>query len=107
MVPRLLQLLVFLLSIAVLHGGITNNVAIINSSLLKYFSIGGDSDLSSVVTLPSKYTVFAFIPKVSLIHILDIMRKFNSNLSGFSIGTGNQNSANARFNVAKPGAVSA
>ena len=34
------------------------------------------------------------------------MRKFNSNITGFSTGTGGQTSANANFNVAKAGAVS-
>ncbi|CAF0947262.1 unnamed protein product [Rotaria sp. Silwood1] len=53
------------------------------------WSIGGDSDLTKVVTLAN------------------IIKKYNKNLNGFSTGTGNQNSANALFNVAKPGAVSA
>lgn len=53
------------------------------------WSMGGDSDLNRVVTLPN------------------IMRKFNSKLNGFSTGSGNQNASNANFNVAKPGAVSA
>lgn len=53
------------------------------------WSIGGDDNLDKTVTLPN------------------IMRKFNSNLYGFSKGSGNQNSASAVFNVAKPGAVSA
>jgi len=53
------------------------------------WSIGGDGDLSSVVTLPN------------------IIRKFNQALAGQSLGTGNQNSTNANFNVARPGAVSA
>jgi len=47
-----------------------------------------DGNLASVVTLPN------------------IIRKFNAKLNGFSIGTGNQDSKNAHFNVAKPGAVS-
>lgn len=45
--------------------------------------------------------------KVFFTYIIDILRKFNSNLNGFSTGTGNQNASNANFNVAKPGAVSA
>jgi len=53
------------------------------------WSIGGDADLASVVTLSN------------------IMRKFNSKLTGFSTGTGNRDKTNAGFNVAKPGAVSA
>ncbi|UJR23053.1 hypothetical protein I4U23_026078 [Adineta vaga] len=53
------------------------------------WSIGGDNNLDKAVTLPN------------------IIRKFNSALNGFSTGTGNQDSANANFNVAKPGAVSA
>ncbi|CAF5220616.1 unnamed protein product, partial [Rotaria magnacalcarata] len=51
--------------------------------------IGGERDLSSVVTLPN------------------IMREFNFKLYGQSSGNGNQNSSSAVFNVAKPGAVSA
>ncbi|CAF1348557.1 unnamed protein product [Rotaria magnacalcarata] len=53
------------------------------------WSIGGERDLSSVVTLPN------------------IMREFNFKLYGQSSGNGNQNSSSAVFNVAKPGAVSA
>jgi phospholipase B1 len=52
------------------------------------WSMGGDSDLSRVVTLPN------------------ILRKYNTGLNGFSTGTGNQNSSNARFNLARPGALS-
>jgi phospholipase B1 len=52
------------------------------------WSIGGDNDLSRVVTLSN------------------ILRKYNSNLSGFSTGTGDRDSAGAGFNVAKAGAVS-
>lgn len=52
------------------------------------WSIGGDSTLTSVVTLPN------------------IVRRFNSGISGFSTGTGNRDQTNAGFNVAKPGAVS-
>ncbi|CAF4133597.1 unnamed protein product [Rotaria sp. Silwood2] len=53
------------------------------------WSIGGDSDLTKVVTLAN------------------IMKKFNTNLNGFSTGTGNHNASNALFNLAKPGAISA
>jgi len=52
------------------------------------WSIGGEKDLSSVVTLPN------------------ILRKFYPELQGFSTGNGNENSRAANFNVAKPGAVS-
>jgi hypothetical protein len=45
--------------------------------------------------------------KTFIICFADIIRKFNGNLVGASTGTGNQNSANANFNVAKAGAVSA
>jgi phospholipase B1 len=52
------------------------------------WSMGGTGDLSDTVTLPN------------------ILRKYNSNIYGQSTGTGNQNSTAAKFNVAKPGAVS-
>jgi phospholipase B1 len=52
------------------------------------WSIGGDSNLASVVTLPN------------------ILRKYNSKLYGHSTGTGNRDSAGSFFNVAKAGAVS-
>jgi phospholipase B1 len=52
------------------------------------WSIGGRNDLSSTITLPN------------------ILRKYNSNLYGYSTGTGNQNSTAAVFNVARPGAIS-
>ncbi|CAF4388072.1 unnamed protein product, partial [Rotaria sordida] len=50
---------------------------------------GGDSDLTKAVTLPN------------------ILKTFNRNLYGFSTGTGSRDTANAMFNVARPGAVSA
>ncbi|CAF2361115.1 unnamed protein product [Rotaria sp. Silwood2] len=53
------------------------------------WSIGGDENLQKVVTLAN------------------ILRKFNSQLDGYSLGTGNRNSSKAGFNVAKAGAVSA
>ncbi|CAF1574626.1 unnamed protein product [Adineta ricciae] len=69
------------------------NAVTIIALLVEYrglsWSIGGDNNLDKTVTLPN------------------ILRKFNSNLNGFSTGTGNQNASNANFNVAKPGAVSA
>ncbi|XP_016065561.1 PREDICTED: phospholipase B1, membrane-associated [Miniopterus natalensis] len=52
------------------------------------WSIGGDEDLSSVITLPN------------------ILREFNPSLKGFSVGTGKQNSAGAFFNQAVSGAQS-
>jgi phospholipase B1 len=52
------------------------------------WSIGGDSNLASVVTLPN------------------ILRKYNANLYGHSTGTGNRDSAGSFFNVAKAGGVS-
>jgi len=52
------------------------------------WSIGGDANLNTVITLAN------------------IIRQFNSNLGGYSTGTGNRDTANARFNVAKAGAVS-
>jgi phospholipase B1 len=52
------------------------------------WSIGGDANLDTVVTLSN------------------ILRKFNPQLNGASTGTGNRDNANARFNVAKAGAVS-
>ncbi|CAF0939407.1 unnamed protein product [Rotaria sordida] len=53
------------------------------------WSAGGDSDLTKAVTLPN------------------ILKTFNRNLYGFSTGTGSRDTANAMFNVARPGAVSA
>ncbi|CAF3646025.1 unnamed protein product [Adineta steineri] len=50
--------------------------------------IGGDDDLKKVVTLPN------------------ILRQINSQLSGYSQGTGDRNSSKAGFNVAKAGAIS-
>ncbi|CAF0857328.1 unnamed protein product [Adineta ricciae] len=52
------------------------------------WSIGGDDDLKSVVTLPN------------------ILRQFNSKLDGYSRGTGDRNNSKAGFNVAKAGAIS-
>lgn len=51
------------------------------------WSIGGDKDLTEIATLPN------------------VVRKFNPDLQGFSINTGNHNSPNARMNVAISGAV--
>jgi phospholipase B1 len=53
------------------------------------WSIGGDANLDSVITLPN------------------IMRKFNSQIVGPSTGNGDETKPNANFNVAKAGAVSA
>ncbi|CAF0965028.1 unnamed protein product [Adineta steineri] len=50
--------------------------------------IGGDDDLRKVVTLPN------------------ILRQINSQLTGYSQGTGDRNSSKAGFNVAKAGAIS-
>jgi len=52
------------------------------------WSIGGDGNLKTVVTLPN------------------ILRQFNSQLDGYSQGTGDRNSSKAGFNVAKAGAIS-
>ena len=35
----------------------------------------------------------------------DIIRKYNPNVKGFSVGTGNERSGNARLNVAVSGAI--
>uniref|UniRef100_A0A8D0SCA6 Phospholipase B1, membrane-associated n=1 Tax=Sus scrofa TaxID=9823 RepID=A0A8D0SCA6_PIG len=50
------------------------------------FSSGGDSYLEKVTTLPN------------------ILRKFNGNLTGYAVGTGDANDTNASFNQAVPGA---
>jgi phospholipase B1 len=52
------------------------------------WSIGGDEDLRTVVTLAN------------------ILRQFNSKLDGYSQGTGDRNNSKAGFNVAKAGAIS-
>lgn len=38
--------------------------------------------------------------------ISDILREFNPNLKGFSVGSGNETSTGAGFNVAVAGAIS-
>lgn len=68
--------------------------------------MGGVRDLATTVTLPSIFS-FLFYSKTVLIYFKDILRKYNPNLYGQSIGNGNQNSANARYNAAVAGAVSA
>ncbi|KAF0876321.1 PLB1 Phospholipase, partial [Crocuta crocuta] len=50
------------------------------------YSSGGDGSLETVTTLPN------------------ILRKFNRNLRGYAVGTGNASDANAFFNQAVPGA---
>ncbi len=50
--------------------------------------------------------MFFLYLKISIIYFIDIIRKFNSKVTGFSTGTGGQTAANANFNVAKAGAVS-
>jgi hypothetical protein len=52
------------------------------------------------------YLIIFFYLKTSLIYFPDILRKFNSGITGYSTGNGNQNSAGSRFNVAVTGAVS-
>jgi hypothetical protein len=51
------------------------------------WSIGGDADVSSVVTMPN------------------ILKKFSPNLIGFSTGVGDEKSANSKLNVAVSGAI--
>ncbi|XP_045664850.1 phospholipase B1, membrane-associated [Ursus americanus] len=50
------------------------------------YSSGGDGSLETVTTLPN------------------ILRKFNGNLTGYAVGTGDASDANAFFNQAVPGA---
>ncbi|XP_021563672.1 phospholipase B1, membrane-associated, partial [Carlito syrichta] len=50
------------------------------------FSAGGDGSLENVTTLPN------------------ILREFNTNLTGYSVGTGDANDTNAFLNQAVPGA---
>ncbi|KAK3108324.1 hypothetical protein FSP39_005629, partial [Pinctada imbricata] len=52
------------------------------------WSIGGDGDLNTVITLPN------------------ILKKFGQYLWGYSLGTGGVSSNNARLNLAEPGHVS-
>jgi phospholipase B1 len=51
------------------------------------WSIGGDSTVNDVFTIPN------------------ILKKYNPNIKGFSIKTGDQNSGNSRLNVAVTGAI--
>jgi hypothetical protein len=66
--------------------------------------MGGTGTLESTVTLPSIY--FFLCLKSSSIYFTDVIRKYNPDLWGQSIGNGGQNSTNARYNAARPGAVS-
>lgn len=52
------------------------------------WSIGGAETLDTTITLPN------------------ILRKCNKDIYGYSLGNGEQNSSNARLNLARPGAVS-
>lgn len=52
------------------------------------WNMGGEKDVSTISTLPN------------------ILRKFNPNLYGFSLGSGNSDSANAVLNVGYPGHTS-
>lgn len=52
------------------------------------WGIGGDADLNSVITLPN------------------MLKRFNPNVKGFSVGVGNFNSEGANFNVGQPGHTS-
>ena len=68
-------------------------------------SIGGQSDLADTITMPSTF-LFILLFDNSRLHLIDILRKCGGSLSGYSLGNGNQNSTNAQFNAARPGAVS-
>jgi len=67
--------------------------AVLLTSLLTEYrgvswSMGGDGDAMTQTTLPN------------------LFRKYNSNLKGFSLGTGSYTSTGANFNVAQPGHTS-
>lgn len=80
-----------------------------------FFSVGGDGNLTTVTTLPSESpssqrhlhhshispsklsTLFIFFPP-------DLIKYFNPNVTGFSVGMGKQNSENAFLNQAVAGA---
>ena len=66
-------------------------------------SIGGDGDLSTVTTLPSEQVIIIII-LVDYSIVLDIIKKYNPAVKGFSVGTGNAGSTNAHFNRAISGA---
>ncbi|KAG7316549.1 hypothetical protein KOW79_020090 [Hemibagrus wyckioides] len=66
----------------------TNLVAVLTQYRGLSWSIGGDNNLSTVTTLPN------------------IMREFNPELTGFSVGTGKQNTKQAFLNQAVAGAKS-
>jgi len=65
-----------------------NVIELLNEYRGVSWSIGGDSDINSVVTLPN------------------IIKLYNPNVIGFSLNTGNVNSSTAAFNVGQPGHTS-
>ncbi|KAK0137020.1 Phospholipase B1, membrane-associated [Merluccius polli] len=70
-------------------GAQTDNLLLVRNQYRGLsWSIGGDANLANVTTLPN------------------ILKEFNSNLTGFSLGVGDENSPQAFFNQAVAGAKS-
>ncbi|CAL8285385.1 unnamed protein product [Lota lota] len=70
-------------------GAKTNNLLLVRNEYRGLsWSIGGDANLANVTTLPN------------------ILKEFNSNLTGFSVGIGDENNPQAFFNQAVSGAKS-
>lgn len=80
-----------------------------------FFSVGGDGNLTTVTTLPSespssqRHLHHSHITpsKLSILFIFfppDLIKYFNPNVTGFSVGMGKQNSENAFLNQAVAGA---
>jgi len=76
-------------SIAAAFGALADSIFRVFTEYRGYsFSTGGETDLDAFVTLPN------------------IIKKYNPNVKGFSIGNGDQDSSNAMLNIAVSGARS-
>ena len=81
-------------------------------------SIGGDGELSSLLTIPSEWVSVNIrsSPRIIILIIVsvcywllliftDIIKRYNPDVKGFSVKTGGPNSRNARNNVAVSGGI--
>ena len=69
-----------------------------------HYSIGGNYDLSKVTTLPSEIFTYMMLSFMNL--IADIIKMYNPDeVIGFSIGIGEVDTPQARFNRAFSGAI--
>ena len=68
-----------------------------------HYSIGGNYDLSKVTTLPSEIFTYMMLSFINL--IADIIKMYNPEVIGFSIGIGEVDTPQARFNRAFSGAI--